>query len=211
MMAKIKDTLSVTGDWTSTGTAVLPSVARSSLELEPLEAYAIPWTAWRTWNAVETNLPAAGAADDLGLVAAAWGVNGSPSLQTADANNNDAVTPYYARAMIEIPAEYDDGKTVGFRFHAGMLTTIADVSAILDLDVYESNKATGISSQLVTTTEQSINSLTLADYEFILLSTGLVSGDILDVRVVIKIRDNTATGVTKGIIGYAALLCDIRG
>lgn len=187
----------------------LPEYPRSSLQLDSEAAFVIPWTVWRVWDAYHTVLPGTSASDDLGLIGGTFATS-SPSIQTYDVKNAGAVT-LYARAMIPLPPEYVTGQTVKLRFKAGMLTTVASSSATIDAVAYRSNGESGIGSDLVTTAATTINSLTLANKDFELDPSTLAAGDWLDVRVAIAVNDS-ATGTTvKGIIGSAALLCDIKG
>ncbi len=187
-----------------------PTIKRSDLLQENLAKYAIPWTAWRVFDAFHTNLPGTPLTDDLGLVGGTWATN-PPSLQTEDHQNNVPVVDNFARCMMALPPEYVTGETVKLRFHAGMKTTVADVSATLDVVAFESDLEDGLSLDLVTTAATTINSLTAADIDFDLTSSALVAGDILDIRIQTAIRDNTATGAVIGFIGGAWLLCDIKG
>lgn len=187
----------------------LPTIPRSSLEQTVLAEYCIPWYAWRIWDAIQTNLPGTSSGDDLGLVGGTFG-SASPSLQTADLKAAGA-TSVRARTMLWLPPEYEGGQTVQLRFHAGMLTTIADVAATIDAEAYKSNGEAGIGSNLVTTAAITINSLTLADKTFTVDASGLLPGDWLDLRVTLAVNDSATATAVKGIIGEAFLLLDIKG
>ncbi len=200
--------LFVQGDFRFTG-SLTGGLARSQLQQDPLAVFPIPWTAWRVWNAYETNLPGTSASDDLGLYSGAFG-SASPSIQTFDLKAAGA-SSLYARCMLWLPPNYDAGQTVTLRFHAGMLTTVADVSATVDAEVFKSNGETGIGSDLVTTAATSINSMALANKDFTVDPSGLSAGDVLDLRVKLAINDAATATAVKGIIGAAALLLDIKG
>lgn len=186
----------------------LTTVARSELAQDALAIYPIPWTAFRVWDAIATNLPGTAATDDLALIGNTF-ATGSPSIQAGNLGSAGATTRY-ARFQVALPAEYDDAETVQIRFHCGMVTAVADNSCTIDLQAYESDKEEGIGSDLCTTAATSMNSLTFADVDFSITASGLVSGDLLDCRVAIACND-AATGTVTPSIGYAALLCDIRG
>ncbi len=200
--------LQINGDLRYTG-SLKPDVPRSNLAQTALAAYPIPWTAWRVHDALATNLPGTSAADDLALVGGTFG-SASPSLQSYDVKAAGAVT-LYARASLWLPPEYDAGQTVKLRFHAGMLTTAADVSATLDAALYKSDGEAGIGSDLVTTAAQSINSTTLADKDFDISATLLSPGDVLDLRIAVAINDASTATTVAAILGAASLLLDIRG
>jgi hypothetical protein len=173
-----------------------------------LQPFTIPWTAWRVWDAVQTNLPGTPATDDLGLIGGTF-ATAPPSIQTGDLKAAGATTRY-ARAQVELPWDYEAGQSVTLRFHAGMVTTISDGTATLDVEAYESDEEVGISADLCATAAQSINSLTFADIDFTITPTTLAAGDMLDVRIAIAIND-TATGTAViGCVGAAKLLCDVR-
>ena len=183
-------------------------ISRSKIAQTTLAPFFIPWTAFRVWDAYQTNLPGTPATDDLGLIGGTF-ATGSPSIQTEDLKAAGATTSY-ARFCVALPPEYDDGETVTLRIHAGMLTTVADTTATIDLEVYESDKEAGIGADICATAAASINSLTLADKDFTITPASLVSGDVLDCRIAIAINDGATGTAVKGIVGYAALLCDIR-
>ena len=186
------------------------AIDRSKLAQDDLTKYAIPWDAFKVWNAYATPLANTASADDLGLIGGTW-ASASPMLQTIDQKNNTAATSCFARFFVALPAEYVTGETVQIRFNCYMVTTVASTTATVDLVAYESTKAGGIGSDLVTTSATSINSLTPANVDFTVNPAGLAAGDILDCRVDIAIND-TATGTAViGAIGYAALMCDVKG
>lgn len=207
---------SVTGDFHATGsvrrgTTLIPDVPRSNLELETLAEFPVPFEAWRVWDALATNLPGTPATDDLGLVTGSTFGTDTPSLQTQDAKAGGA-TNHRARTVLRLPPEYDAGRSVRLRLHAGMLTTIADTTATIDVEVYKLNEEAGVDgADLVSTAALSINSLTLADKDFTITASSLNPGDQLDVRITIAINDAATATAVKGIIGSAKLLCDIRG
>jgi hypothetical protein len=169
--------------------------------------FGIPFTSWRVWDAMHTNLPGTSATDDLGLIGGTF-ATASPTIQTSDLKTVTATR--YARVVIALPHNYQDGQTVTLRFHAGMKTTIADGSATLDVQCYESDLEEGIGADLCTTAAIDINSVTLADRDFTITPTGLVKGDVLDIRIAIAVVD-TATGTAViGIIGNAEVLIDCQ-
>ena len=198
----------INGDLRLTG-GLYPKKSRDDiLALSDLEPFVIPITSWRVWDAMQTNLPGTAATDDLALVGGTFGT-ASPTIQSVDFGGT--TTTAYARAVIALPWEYDDGQTVTLRFHAGMLTTIADASCTLDVVCYESDEEAGIGADICATAAQSINSTTFADIDFTITPTNLAAGDTLDVRITITGTDagDAGAGIT-GTIGVAQLLCDVR-
>lgn len=192
-----------------TVSGTMPTTARSGLIQDTLQKYPIPWTFWRVWDAYHTNLPGTAATDDLALIGGTF-ATGSPSIQTEDLKAAGA-TNKYARAQIWLPPEYDNGQTMLLRFHAGMLTTVADTTATIDLECYKLDEEAGIGSDLCATAATTINSLTLADIDFTITPTGLVSGDMFDLRINLAINDAATGTAVQGILGAAHLLIDIKG
>jgi hypothetical protein len=179
------------------------------LNQKTLESYLIPWTAWRVWDAVHTNLPGTAANDDLALVGGTFGTD-TWCVESGDLKAAGATTRY-ARAFIQLPPEYEDGQTVNIRVRGGMETTVADNSATVDLEVYESDyegDAAG-PTDLCATAAQSINSLTHADKDFTITATGLAAGDWLDVRLAVAVNDAATGTVVLARVGNVNLLCDV--
>lgn len=177
------------------------------LAMVELATYTVPWTLWRVWDAMQTNLPGTAATDDLALIGGTW-ATGVPSIQTLDFGAG--TTTAYARAQIPLPAEYVAGQTVTLRFHAGMVTAISDDDCNLDVVCYKSDEEFLVDgADLCTTAAQDINSMTFADIDFTITPASLSPGDLLDVRVEMEGTD-VATAVTIGCIGAVQLLCDVR-
>ena len=209
MSGRIDGDLLVTGN-IRIGGDLQPDLARSNLVQESLAEFPIPFEAWRVHDAFGTNLPGTPLTDDLGLVGGTFGT-GTPSIQTEDLKAAGATTSY-ARAVVRLPAEYDAGEDVVLRFRAGMLTTIADTTATLDVEAYKLDDEAGVDgSDLVTTAAQTINSLTAADKDFVVSASGLSPGDLLDVRIAVAINDGASATAVVGLVGSASLRCDIRG
>lgn len=194
-----------------TATRLVGALAKSQLDSDSNSIFAIPLTSFRVWDAFQTLLGTAGA-DDLGITTGAFGT-AMPYLTTSDMSNEAGnPTTQYARALFQLPFNYIDGSAASLRFTAGMVTTVADVTATLDVVAYIGvNPTVAIGSDLVTTAAQSINSLTFANYTFALTPTSLVAGSLLDLRVAITIQDDAATTAVYGGITRADLLCTTRG
>jgi hypothetical protein len=183
-------------------------IATTKLAQRVLAESIVPLTQARTWDAVATNLPASASSDDLGLVSGTWGTN--PARITAGDVKALGATTRRLYLAIPIPANYEDGQTIQLQIRAKMETTVADVSCTIDAEAYVG--ADGVlGSDLVTTSAQSMNSLTAAAYTFTINATGVDPGDLLEVRLSISSNDAaTATAVTPAIYSIA-LLCDTRG
>lgn len=197
----------VQGSLSVTGTK--PPYARSELTQHDNAVFAVPLTLFRTWDALATNLPATPANDDLGLVTGTLGTDG-PSLQTGDLKAAGSTTRY-ARVQVRLPAEYVSGQTVTVRASAGMLTTVADVAATLDVQAYRVERDGGVGSDLCSTSAQDINDLTLANMDFNITATTLTPGDLLDIRLAVLVNDGATVTAVTGIVAAVELLCDIKG
>lgn len=183
-------------------------VRRSDLRLQPDQIYPIPLTDFRVWDALATLLPGTAGTDDLGLIGGTFG-SASPSLRTSDLKNTTGTQ--FARVLFTLPPEYQAGRDVTIRLKAGMATTVASSAATCDVQVFESNKASGVGSDLCTTAAQTCNSLTAADKDFVITSTGLAPGDVLDIRIALAVTDSATATAVIGTIHNVDVLLDIRG
>jgi hypothetical protein len=183
-------------------------IARTKLLQEDLVAIGVPLSSLKVWDDLSANLPGTAAADDLAIIEGTWGTD-APTIQTSDAKA--ATVTQYARFEIPISDSYVLGQTIQIRIRAGMITTISDTSATVDLQVYVNDGDGAAGSDLCTTAAQSINSLTKADFDFTLTGTSLVRGDVLDCRVAIAITDSATGTAVIGEISKISLLQDIRG
>ena len=196
-----------TGVISNASLTTAPNITRAKLVQES-KGYSLPWELWRVWNAFETLIPGTSAADDLGLYGGTFGTN-TPMIKSYDLKTLS--TSLYARTTFTIPAEYDAAQALTLRAKAGMQTTVSDTSCVIDFEVYKSNNEGGLGSDLCATAATSINSLTLANKDFTITSTGLAGGDVLDIRMTVTVVDGaTATAVTAAI-GLVQMIAAIRG
>lgn len=185
----------------------LPPLDRTNLTQELLAAYPIPWTYWRVWNAMQTNLPGAAADDDLGLIGGTW-ASATPMIQSS--NPTGAAVLQYARAQFPLSPEYDPGQRVYFRMRA-KIAEVCGTKSQLDVAVFESDKEAGLGSDLSATLGPYTLTTSYDNYDFVLTPTGLVPGDMLDIRIKVDLDDTGAHADGIVSIGYTAILCDIRG
>lgn len=189
--------------------AISPQLRSSILKQTANAVFPIPLADLRVWDAFGTNLPATAASDDLALVGGTFGT-APPMIQAGDLKAAGAV-PRYARVQVIVPECYEAAETLTIVVTAGMKTTVADVSCVVDIEAYRADKLSAISADLCTTAAQSINSLTFAAKTFVITAATFSAGDILDVRITITCNDAaTATAVTPSIAGLD-LVCDIKG
>jgi hypothetical protein len=199
--------IDIQGNLTVRGTKT--TSARSELVQDNEAEYPIWPQLWRVWDAFQTLLGTAGS-DDLGIATGTF-ATATPYVTGGDMKALGATTRY-ARALVQLPAEYVAGETVIIAADAGMLTTVADTSCTIDFMIYKADLDTTIGgSDLVTTAPTTINSLTFAEKEFTVTATSLSPGDLLDVRMAITCTDAaTGTAVTPAI-AYVKLKLDIKG
>lgn len=184
-------------------------IQRTKLNLDQEAQYGIPFSLFRVWDALNTNLPGTAASDDLGYITGTFGSAG-PSVRTSDLKNTTGTQR--ARFEFHLPQEYQDGETVKLNILCGMITTVASSSATIDIEVYKVSATDGtIGSDLCATAAQSINSLTAAEKEFEITATGLVAGDKLDIRITIAITDSATGTAVIGCIYKMEALLDVRG
>lgn len=199
----------VQGDMTLRG-SFLRGWQRSELQQDNNQVFDIPWEAWRIFDAFATFLAVTALSDDdLALVGGTHGTD-VPNIQTLDVKN--ATKTRRARATVTIPQNYVAGQSVGLRFSAGMKTTIASVSATLDVEVFKSGKNTlKTGSDLYAGAALDINNLVFANKDFDLDASTLNPGDTLDVRVTIATNDSATVTAVIGCLGSTQLIVDVKG
>lgn len=196
---------------TTSGTFLLKdaSITRAKLTQEALAPLAVPLVSLRTWDDLTASLPSTAATDDLAIIdGAVWGTN-APTVQTSDAKATTVTQ--YGRFNIPVGEEYDTGETLQIRVRGGMITTVSDTTATVDIEVYVDDGDGDVGSDLCTTAAQSINSLTKADKDFSVSVGALVHGDSLDCRVTIAITDGATATAVIGEISAIKLLRDVKG
>lgn len=208
-MASQFDSVRISETLTIKESGISAQTRSTILKQDALAIFPVNMTDLRVWDALQTNLPGTAAADDLALIGTTFGST-SPRVTAGDCKALGA-TSRYARFMVELPECYESGETVQISISAGMVTTVASASCTVDVECYKIDKIGGIGSDLCATSATTINSLTFGSKAFTITSSGLVAGDVLDVRITIAVNDGaTATAVTP-TIGGIDLLCDIKG
>jgi len=206
--AMILSDVQITGRLTISETGITPQQRTSILKQTANAMFPIRLDSLRVWDAYHTNLPGTAANDDLALSGGTFGTS-APVVTAGDCKALGAVTRY-ARFQVQLPATYESAETVTLSIAAGMATTIADATCTIDVQAYKIDKAGSIGSDLCATAATTINSLVFSEKSFMITSSGLVAGDVLDVRVAIACNDAaTATAVTPTIAAIT-LLADIR-
>ena len=195
---------------TSSGTLTLKDgqISRSKLTQDELALLGIPVDSLKVWDDLNANLPGTAAADDLGIIEGTWGTD-APTVQTSDAKATTVTQR--ARVLIPIGNKYDLDEDIKIRLRGGMITTVSDGTATVDLEVYVNDGDGGVGSDLCATAAQSINSLTKADKDFVITDSSLSYGDVLDCRITIAITDAATGTAVIGELSAITLLRDIKG
>ena len=202
--------LIVPGDIRVTG-KMSPAMSKANiLALAELQAFPVPLTDFRVWDAMQTNLPGTPTTDDLGLIGGTFGT-ATPSLRSEDLKALGAINKR-ARVLVQLPWEYVAGESVTLRFMAGMITTVAGTTATIDCEAYllQDDPDDAIGSDLVTTSATTMNSLAFANIDFVVTPSSLSPGDILDVRVTCAVNDGASVTAVIAGISSCKLLCDVR-
>lgn len=176
----------------------------------------LDFNAFRVFDDPNALLPSAGATDDLGLVLGTPGTN-APSLQTEDLKA-EAGNPTLNKALFQfpMPAQYLAGSTVSVVFSAGMITTIADDAATLDLECWVPDYANAdgtVSTDLVAEAAQDMNSTTFANLSFTvdddLTGHVLAAGSVVQCIVTTSVSDAaTGTAVIAAVRAASVAITD---
>jgi hypothetical protein len=201
------------GDGSITNASVSPNadIARSKLAQDALKCYTVPMLAMRVWDAqsptktyavpihafrfwtdMAVNLPAAAANDDMGIV------TGTPGTDVATLQGIDfkgGTSDHKCAFEFNLPSDYEAGQAVTLRLRCAMLTTVSAQTSTVDANCYKSNRSGAAGADIVATAEQSINSLTHADKDFVITPTGLAAGDRLVFVLSFIGTDDTHAGV----------------
>lgn len=183
-------------------------LTRTEFETEENVPYRIPITSCRVHDAMDTVLPNAAAADDMGLITGTPGTN-ALLLQSVDFGG----TTSDEKCAFEfvLPAEYQAGESITVKIRAGAITTLPDTSSTIDVECWPVAADGTVGADICATAAQSIRSLTMADKSFVITSTGLVAGDLLIIRLSFAGSDTGNLGVMALQINRIDVLLDVRG
>jgi len=180
------------------------AIDRTKLAQQTTQIFHIPLIDARVWDDVRAIVPATAANDDLGMITGTWGTD-APTLQTGDGK----ATTVTRRALLQfrLPANYVSAGTCVIRVRGGMVTTVSDTSASVDLEAYKADLDGGVGSDLCQTANTTINSLSKVNVDFTIDGSGLVAGDLLYLRVTVAITDGaTGTAVIGELSDFQARL-----
>ena len=195
------------GTLTNNDFSAQANIDHTKLRQRVLSEFRIDTTRFRVWDAINTNPVSTAASDDLAIVTT-WGT--SPARISAGDCKAIGSTTRRIYFSVPVPFNYEDGETIQIRFRAKMETTVADVACTIDCEAYTG--ADGVlSGDLVTSSAQSMNSLTASSLDFTINPSLVDPGDLLECRLTILCNDAaTATAVTP-LVYEVSLLCDTRG
>jgi hypothetical protein len=199
-LVKISENISV-GDYLGpegSGSGKFIEVASSAVA-----EHKLPLTDGLTWDALQTRLPGTAANDDMGLITGTPGTN-APRLQGVDFGGT--ATDEKAGFEFVLPHTYRAGSAVTVRIKAGILTTLSDGTLTVDVNAYKDAGTGLVGSDLCTTAAQSINSLTMANKDFVITPTGFVPGDRLMIVLTFAGSDTGNLGVMIPEIQNVAVL-----
>lgn len=205
---RIPTDVTISGNLTVSG-EILPKRPRTDLLQEDFAPFAVPITSLRIWDAFHTPISTAGS-DDLGLsTGGTFGIS-APYVSAGDLKAAGATTRY-ARFLFQIPHTYVGEQSVRISASAGMITTVADISCLIDFEAYViDGDGTVGGGDLVSTSATTINSLTFGDKAFDLDASSLVAGDVLDVRVSIECDDAATVAAVIPAIANISVLVDVK-
>ena len=201
----IRGTLDVSG---GTFTVKDGQVSRAKLTQEDLVEFGIPLANLRVWDNVALGLSGTAGGDDLAITGGSYGTDGL-TLITEDAKASTKTQR--ARFFVPLDESYVLGETMQMRVRAGMVTTVSDTSATVDLEIYVNDGDGAVGSDLCATAAQSINSLTKANKDFTVNAGSIIRGDVLDCRVTMAITDSATATAVIGEISAIKLMQDIKG
>jgi hypothetical protein len=147
----------------------------------------LPLESGKVWDDLSTNVKDTAAATDLGLISGTF-LTDAPVLQSGDAK--EAVVGRKVRYSYRLPSNYVAGSPLQLSALAGMVTTVSDNTATLDV---EAVRRAAPDTDICVTAAQSINSLVAAQKVFALNAADAVPGDVLDFVLTVAITDD-ATG-----------------
>lgn len=184
------------------------AIQRSKLAQRVLNEFPVSLLDFRVWDAFHTALSNTAASDDLALSTGTFGT-GQPYITAGDLKAAGA-TNRRARAQVRLPNDFEAGETLQIRVYAGMKTTAADTTCTIDFEAHKLAGNGTVGSDLVSTAATSINSTTAAAYSFTVDATGLVAGDILDIRMTIACNDAATSTAVEPAVYQVELLADLR-
>jgi hypothetical protein len=183
-------------------------ILRSQMKQVSYDTTPIPLSHMRTWDSMATNLPATAATDDLGFVTGTPGAD-SPMLSADDVKTTSSARK--AAFELEVPGNWEDGESLAVRMRAAMETTIADGSCTIDLEAWLGDGTGAAGSDLVSTAAQDMNSVTPANFDFELTTSGVTAGDLITCVITITYADTATVTAVTPVIYSVSRRADTQG
>jgi len=147
----------------------------------------------------------------FGIVRGTVGTH-SLRLQTVDQKANGGATSVVCLTTVTLPPEYVDGETAQIVLNCSMVTTVADTSAVCDVEAWTDDGDGTVTGDIASPAAQDMNAdLNAAAYTFTLNPATLVKGMKIHLRFTITINDAATGTAVIGQINRAYLQCDIKG
>lgn len=176
-------------DVQSGATVTLPSgaIERDDLATETSAVYGIPI------NRIVSNAGAAlTAAETAGTFDVTIGTN--TYLANGEVTDNETEVSV-AYTQFVLPPEYVAASSVTIRLPCALIKTGSPTNngSTIDLEVYEQSDAGAVGSDLVTTAAQTFAALdTWYTKDFVVTGTGLVAGDVINIKITSSVIDSEA-------------------
>lgn len=196
------------GAITKASIAPTAGIETTKLETRTSQLFTVPLTSGFVWDAAQTRLPGTATSDDLAIIT---GTPGTDAIRLRTSDGKATTITQKAGYEIQVPQNYKDAQPFAVRIRAGMITTVSDGTATVDLSVYKVANDGSVGTDLVTTAAQDINSLTADNFDFTVDATAIDPGDNLIAVITIAITD-TATGTAViGQINRVQIVCSTQG
>lgn len=162
------------------------------VEMGSTETDELKLSEFKVHDSMGAVLPAAAANDDMGAIT---GTPGTDVITLQGVDFGGTATDEKSAVEYELPEDYVPGSAITVRVRASMLTTVSDGTATVDVEAWLAGSDGASGADLCTTAAQSINSLTLANKDFVITPTGLVPGSKLVLRFSFGGSDTGNVGV----------------
>ena len=194
-------TLAVTGVTTVAGGIAAGGVARTALAEDALAVFDLPI---RNWMAEDGAV--LGIAEEAGTFFVQDGTN-QMYLQGEVSNNETEVS--VMKTSFTLPENYVDGATINIRAVVDVTGAGTLGTCTVDFSVFKQDNDGAIGSDLVTTSATAVTADSGAK-DFVVTPTGIVSGDVLSIKLTTSIQETAATAI-QAIITKTQMLLDVKG
>ena len=194
-------TLDVTGVTTVSGGVAAGGIARTALTEDALAVFDLPI---RNWMAEDGAV--LGIAEEAGTFFVQDGTN-QMYLQGEVSNNETEVS--VMKTSFTLPENYVDGATINIRAVVDVTGAGTLGTCTVDFSVFKQDNDGAIGSDLVTTSATAVTADSGAK-DFVVTPTGIVSGDVLSIKLTTSIQETAATAI-QAIITKTQMLLDVKG